>query len=205
MEYESVLEMLSDEICYAKENFVPIIRDSSSKFLYDFVKENKVKRVLEIGTAIGFSGSIILSAGAEKLTTIDINEVSLAVAKNTFEKLGFSNNVEIIHKDAKLVLDDLVARQEKYDMIFLDGAKGQYINYLPKLAKLIDKNGIIFADNVLLQGMVESQEKIPHRKRTMVVNLRRYLDAVSKDPFTTEILHLEDGIAITRFKGEKLC
>lgn len=205
MEYESVLEMLSDEMCYAKENFVPIIRDSSSKFLYDFVKENKVKRVLEIGTAIGFSGSIILSAGAEKLTTIDINEVSLAVAKNTFEKLGFSNNVEIIHKDAKLVLDDLVARQEKYDMIFLDGAKGQYINYLPKLTKLIDKNGIIFADNVLLQGMVESQEKIPHRKRTMVVNLRRYLDAVSKDPFTTEVLHLEDGLAITRFKGEKLC
>lgn len=205
MEYESVLEMLSDEMCYAKENFVPIIRDSSSKFLYDFVKENKVKRVLEIGTAIGFSGSIILSAGAEKLTTIDINEVSLAVAKNTFEKLGFLNNVEIIHKDAKLVLDDLVARQEKYDMIFLDGAKGQYINYLPKLTKLIDKNGIIFADNVLLQGMVESQEKIPHRKRTMVVNLRRYLDAVSKDPFTTEVLHLEDGIAITRFKGEKLC
>ena len=205
MEYESVLEMLSDEMCYAKENFVPIIRDSSSKFLYDFVKGNKVKRVLEIGTAIGFSGSIILSAGAERLTTIDINEVSLAVAKKTFEKLGFSNNVEIIHKDAKLVLDDLVARQEKYDMIFLDGAKGQYINYLPKLMKLIDKNGIIFADNVLLQGMVESQEKIPHRKRTMVVNLRRYLDAVSKDPFTTEVLHLEDGIAITRFKGEKLC
>ena len=205
MDYESVLKKLSDEMSYAKENFVPIIRDNSAKFLYNFVEDNKIKRVLEIGTAIGFSGSIILSAGAEHLTTIDINEVSLAVAKNTFAKLGYSDMVKIIHCDAKLVLDELIAQQKKYDMIFLDGAKGQYINYLPKLTKLIDNDGIIFADNVLLQGMVESQEKIPHRKRTMVVNLRKYLDVVSKEPYSTELIHLEDGIAITRFKGESVC
>ena len=73
------------------------------------------------------------------------------------------------------------------------------------LKKILNDEAVIFADNVLLQGMVESQEKIPHRKRTMVVNLRKYLDVVSKEPYSTELIHLEDGIAITRFKGESVC
>ena len=72
---------------------------------------------------------------------------------------------------------------------------------MPILTDLLEKNGVILADNVLLQGMVESTEKIPHRKRTMVVNLRKYLEVVSKYPYETELLHLEDGLAITTFKG----
>ena len=205
MEVEKILELLEDEECYARENFVPIIRPNSAKFLHNFVKENNVRTILEIGTAIGFSGSIMLSAGAEKLTTIDINEVTNKVARNTFTKLGFGEQVELILEDAKTVLPKLVAEKRKYDMVFLDGAKGQYINYLPNLLKLINKDGIIFADNVLLGGMVESTEKIPHRKRTMVVNLRKYLEVVSSGELTTELVRIEDGIAITRFKGEKLC
>ena len=90
----------------------------------------------------------------------------------------------------------------KFDMIFLDGAKGQYINYLPILTKLLNDNGVIFADNVLLHGMVESAEKIPHKKRTMVVNLRQYLQVVSQLPYETELIRMEDGIAITKYKGE---
>ena len=205
MEIEKILKLLEDEECYAKENFVPIIRPNSAKFLHNFVKENNIKSILEIGTAIGFSGSIMLSAGAEKLTTIDISEVTNKVARSTFDKLGFSDCVELILEDAKTVLPKLVAENRKYDMVFLDGAKGQYINYLPNLLKLINKDGIIFADNVLLGGMVESTEKIPHRKRTMVVNLRKYLEVVSSGELTTELVRIEDGIAITRFKGEELC
>lgn len=202
MDINEILNLLEDEECYAKENFVPIIRPNSAKFLYNFVKENNVNSILEIGTAIGFSGSIMLSAGAEKLTTIDINEVTNKVAINTFAKLGFADKVELILEDAKTVLPKLVAENRKFDMVFLDGAKGQYINYLPNLLKLINKDGIIFADNVLFGGMVESTEKIPHRKRTMVVNLRKYLEVVSSDILTTELVRIEDGIAITRFKGE---
>ncbi len=202
MDINEILNLLEDEECYAKENFVPIIRPNSAKFLHNFVKENNVNSILEIGTAIGFSGSIMLSAGAEKLTTIDINEVTNKVARNTFAKLGFADKVELILEDAKTVLPKLVAENRKFDMVFLDGAKGQYINYLPNLLKLINKDGIIFADNVLLGGMVESTEKIPHRKRTMVVNLRKYLEVVSSDNLTTELVRIEDGIAITRFKGE---
>lgn len=205
MEIDKILELLQDEECYAKENFVPIIRPNSAKFLHKFIKENNIKSVLEIGTAIGFSGSIMLSAGAESLTTIDINEVTNKVAKNTFSKLGFGDKVELILEDAKTVLPKLVAKNCKFDMVFLDGAKGQYINYLPNLLKLINKDGIIFADNVLLGGMVESTEKIPHRKRTMVVNLRKYLEVVSSGDLTTELVRIEDGIAITRFKGDEIC
>ena len=202
MDIDEVLEKLSEEKCYAKENFVPIIRPNSAKFLYNFVKKNNINSVLEIGTAIGYSGSIIMSAGVNKLTTIDINEVTNKVAESTFRKLGFKDNVEMILEDAKTVLPRLVSENRKYNMIFLDGAKGQYINYLPNLLKLIDKDGIIFADNVLLGGMVESKEKIPHRKRTMVVNLRKYLEFTNLGELQTELVRIEDGIAITRFKGE---
>lgn len=202
MEYQEIIDNLEDERSYAKEHFVPIIRDKSSKYLFDFIRKNNIKSVLEIGTAIGYSGSIILSAGAEKLVTIDINADSLNVARNTFKKLGYSDRVEIFNKDAKIVIEELLGSGYTFDMVFLDGAKGQYYRYLPVLTKLLGKGGIIFADNVLLQGMVESQEKIPHRKRTMVVNLRKYLDIVSKYPYSTELLHLEDGIAITKIIGE---
>ena len=202
MEINEVWICLEEEECYAKENFVPIIRPNSAKFLYDFVKNNNVKSVLEIGTAIGYSGSIMMSAGVSRLTTIDINEVTNKVAKNTFSKLGYLDKIEMMLEDAKIVLPRLVADNRKFDMVFLDGAKGQYINYLPNLLKLIDKDGIIFADNVLLGGMVESKEKIPHRKRTMVVNLRKYLEVTNSGDLITELVRIEDGIAITRYKGE---
>ena len=202
MEFDKVIEYLKDESLYARANFVPIIRDRSARFLYDFVKDNKISSVLEIGTAIGYSGSIILAAGAKSLTTIEIREKYYNIAKNTFKKLKFEDMVEMHLGDAKDVLQDLCEKGHQYDMIFLDGAKGQYLYYLPVLQKLIGNNGYIFADNVLLQGLVEGNEYVPHRKRTMVVNLRKYLKIVNEDPFETTLIRLEDGIAITKIKGE---
>lgn len=202
MDFEKILKLLEDEHTYANLNYVPIIRDKSAKFLYDFVKKNNIKKVLEIGTAIGYSGSLMISAGVENLITVDIDENYLEIARLTFQKCNYFDKVSIIHEDAKSVIERLVCENEKFDMIFLDGAKGQYINYLDNLIKLIGRDGVIFADNVLLHGMVESLEKIPHRKRTMVVNLRKYLDRVNRFPFETELIRLEDGIAITRYKGE---
>ena len=200
MEYKELMEILTPEREYAKANFVPIIRDKSSKFLYDFVKSNDIKSVLEIGTAIGYSGSIMLGAADIDLTTIDINKDYLGIAKNTFDKLGFSSSVDIYNDDAWNVINQLRSEGKRFDMIFLDGAKGQYVKYIDVLADLLNDNGVIFADNVLLQGMVESNEKIPHKKRTMVVNLRKYLEVVQADPYETEIVRIEDGIAITRIK-----
>lgn len=202
MNFDEIENKLSELKEYARDNFIPIIRDESAKFLFDFVKENKPKAVLEIGTAIGYSGSLILSTGVDALTTIEIRRESFERARDTFLNCGFGDRVKMYLGDAKDVLAELKQRGCKFDMIFLDGAKGQYINYLPILIDLLNKDAVIFADNVLLQGMVESSEKIPHRKRTMVVNLRRYLEAVNKSPYETEIVRLEDGIAITKYKGE---
>lgn len=203
VKFDKIIEKLNNEILYAKENFVPIIRKESSKFLYDYVNKNQFKNILEIGTAIGFSGSIMLSASDCFLTTIDKNENLLKVAKETFERCGYSNRVNILCGDAKVVLEDLCRDKNlKFDMIFLDGAKGQYITYLPNLVKLLSDNGVIFADNVLLGGLVESNEFITHKKRAMVNHLREYLEVINKSPFETELIRIEDGIAITKYKGE---
>lgn len=198
MKFDEIYEKLENVRYYAKNNFVPIIRDNSAKYLYEFVVQNKCKKVLEIGTAIGYSGSILISAGVEQLVTIDINKDYLSMAKQLFDGLQISNKIRIICKDAKDVIIQLKESQEKFDLIFLDGAKGQYVRYLPVLTSLLNDNGFIFADNVFLGGMVESEEIIPHKKRSMVVNLRKYLAEVNKKPYVTEIIRLEDGIAITK-------
>lgn len=205
MGYEKIIELLEENRCYAKEHYVPIIRDKSSKFLFDFVRENNIKTVLEIGTAIGYSGSIMLSAGVEKLATIDINSEYLELAKKTFERLGTSKDVEIFNDDAKNVIEVLKNNGQKFDMVFLDGAKGQYYRYLPVLKELLKENGVIFADNVLLQGLVKSDEVIPHKKRSMVVNLRKYLQLVQNYPYSTKLYEIEDGIAITKYIGGEEC
>jgi caffeoyl-CoA O-methyltransferase len=200
MDFDELITKLKDEKLYAQENFIPIIRDDSSRYLFNFVRKNDFKKILEIGTAIGYSGSIMLTASNCKLYTVDINEKSLSVAKNTFQKLGLIDRVNVFLDDAKNVIEYLLKNNEKFDMIFLDGAKGQYIYYLDGLTKILNDGGYIFADNVLLQGMVESCEKIPHRKRTMVVNLRKYLEKVNSYPYETFLLRIEDGIAITKVK-----
>lgn len=205
MEYAEIIDKLINNRCYAKDNFVPIIRDKSSKYLFDYVRENNIKSVLEIGTAIGYSGSIILTAGAESLTTIDINAEYLKMARDTFEKIGYFDRVKIYNDDAKNVIALLLSEGKRFDMIFLDGAKGQYFRYLPTLSKLLNCGGTIFADNVLLQGLVESDEVVPHKKRTMVVNLRTYLKMVNEYPYETKLIRIEDGIAITKFVGGEKC
>jgi len=204
MDFDKIIEKLENEYLYAKENFVPIIRDRSAKYLYDFVKKHGYKSVLEIGTAIGYSGSILLGAGVERLATIEIKKEHFDIAKSTFEKMGFSDRVEMYLGDAKDVLQELNKCGRKFDMIFLDGAKGQYLYYLPALKNLLNDDGCIFADNVLLGGLVEGAEHVPHRKRTMVVNLRKYLQLINEPPFETHLVRLEDGIAITKIKGENL-
>lgn len=203
MEFNEIIQKLQEEREYARLNYVPIIRDKSAEILYNYIKDNNYKKILEIGTAIGYSGSIIMSVGDINLTTIDINADYLNMANSTFKKMGFIDRVSIYHDDAWNVINDFKSRNIKFDMIFLDGAKGQYIRYLDVLTSLLNNGGAIFADNVLLHGMVESKDEIPHKKRTMVMNLRKYLDKVNSDQYETKILRIEDGIAITKLKEKK--
>ena len=190
---------------YAEKNHVPIIRPKTLEYLLDHVDKYQPNTILEIGTAIGFSGIKMLSRSKNnsKLTTIELNEKTLETAKQNFADFGLTDRVECILGDAKEVLPRLVDEKRKFDMIFLDGPKGQYINYLPFIKQLLSEDGSIFADNVLFRGMVQSREFIPHRNRTIVVNLRKYLSEVDKDPFESKLYDIEDGFCITLSKPNK--
>ena len=203
MDFEELQTRLFRLKKYARDEYIPIIRVESARFLYNYVLEHDYKKVLEIGTAVGYSGSIMLAANDCVLTTVEINPDSYAIARDTFDSLGYSNRVSMFLMDAKDLIADLVQKGEKFDMIFLDGPKGQYINYLPGLTKLLSGDGVIVADNVLLHGMVESSEKLSHKHRSMVMHLRKYWEAVNTEPYETELVRIEDGLAITRYRGSK--
>lgn len=182
---------------YASENSVPVIREKSSLLLADLVKKHKAKNILEIGTAIGYSGSIMLECGEDiKLTTIEKNTQSASIARKTFIEKGFEKRTCLIEGDAKEVIAKLAKEKKQYDFIFLDGPKGQYIKYLPVLKGLLTNGGVLVADNIFLHGMVLSEEKICHKHRTMVNNLRKFIEAISHDvELETKLYDIEDGMS----------
>lgn len=190
-------------IQYAKENYVPIVRPKTLEILLNEVKSSSINRILEIGTAIGYSGSQMLLANKNStLVTIEKNEKMYEISKNNFSRLGLNDRVIQLNGDAKDILADLVEQKEKFDFVFLDGPKGQYLSYLPLLETLLNDGGIIFADDVLFRGLVQGNDWPRHRIRTLVLNLRKYLEEVQNPPFSSRIIDIEDGVCITK-KGEK--
>ena len=194
---------MEEIIKYAKENFVPIVRPKTLELLLNSLNISKAKRILEIGTAIGYSGAQMLLSSNANLVTIEKYEKSYEIAKNNFARLGLSDRVKQYLGDAKDILKELSNNGEKFDFIFLDGPKGQYLSYLPMLNEMLLNNGIIFADDVLFRGLVQGNEWPEHRIRTIVINLRKYLEEVNKPPFSSQLYNLEDGVCITT-QGEKL-
>ena len=193
------MEYLEKIKSVAKENHIPIIKDDGCDFLIEFCKQQKPKKILEIGTAVGYSGSMmLLNCPNSILTTIEINEQSFNMAKNTFLILNLTDRVNQILGDAKNVIKEL---NEKYDLIFLDGPKGQYIFYYEDLKKLLNKGGYILADNVYFHGLVKGPEFVKHKLRTIVVNLRKFILTIQNDnEVETQILDKGDGIAIIKKK-----
>lgn len=181
---------------FGRINGYPIVREKGAEVLVKLVKENKPKTILEIGTAIGYSGSLMLLNSQASLVTLELNAESAAIARENFKKLGLEDRVKVIVGDAK---ESLLALEGKFDFIFLDGPKGQYINYLPTLLNLLNVGGLLVADNVHYHGLV-LKEGVPEKKhRTIVNNLRKYLQSVTNDDtLKTEILPFADGIAISR-------
>lgn len=183
---------------FAREHFIPVLLDDTRDLLIDTLSSLQPSSILEIGTAIGYSGTLMLLSTSATLTTIELSEESIAIAENTFKVNGVYDRVTQLHGDAKDVLPTI---DGKFDFIFLDGPKGQYIRYLPYLENLLNQSGVIFADNVLYRGMVESTEFIPHKKRTIVVNLRKYLNEVTNSgKFDTIVHKVGDGVAISKLK-----
>ena len=183
----------------AREGYIPIIRDNTAQALINVCKEKNPKKILEIGTAIGYSGLLMLQNCQAYLYTIEKDEQRLAEAEKNFKLFGQEARVKLILDDALIALEKLCKDNEKFDLIFLDGAKGQYIKYYPLIKKLLNHDGILFTDNIYMHGMVKSEGKIAHKHRSMVVNLRKYIELLKNDKdFTTNFYDIDDGYSISK-------
>ena len=183
----------------ALEEHIPIIMDDTLEVMAKYLREIKPKRILEIGTAVGYSAmcfSEFLSKDG-RIDTIEREEERIKEAKENIKNVGVEDKIKIYEGDAVEILPTL---NGKYDAIFIDAAKGKYPFFLKESLRMLNKNGIIFADNILYKGYVMSDYN-KHKQRTAVRNLREYIKEVSENPnLETEILEVGDGLAISKLK-----
>ena len=181
----------------ALQEHIPIIMDDTLEIIEKYMKEIKPKRILEIGTAVGYSAMCFSEflATNGKIDTIERDEERAKEAEENFKKVEVEEKINLYVGDAVEILPTL---DEKYDMIFIDAAKGKYPFFLKEALRMINNNGIIFADNILYKGYVLSDYN-KHKQRTAVRNLREYLKEVSENPnLDTEILEVGDGLAVSK-------
>ena len=183
----------------ALKEHIPIIMDDTLEIIEKELKENPPKRILEIGAAVGYSAMCFSEFLAQDgvIDTIERDEERIQEAKENFKKVGVEDKIKLYEGDAVEILPTL---NEKYDMVFIDAAKGKYPFFLKESLRMIKNNGIIFADNILYKGYVMSDYN-KHKQRTAVRNLREYIKEVSENPnLETEILEVGDGLAISKIK-----
>lgn len=186
--------LLSEMRGYAAANRIPVMLFETEKILREQLKKHSPKRILEIGTAIGLSGIIMLSeCGNALLYTVEIDEKAADTAVENFKKAGVRQRVTLWRGDALEIVRYLTG---SFDFILLDGPKGHYYELLPYLKKLLPSGGVLFADNVLFKGYTQA-EKIGHKHRTIVNSLREYLADIQGDAaFESGLLSIGDGISI---------
>ena len=196
------IEQVIEEVkVKAKENFIPIVRDKTLQELLKLVKEKQPKTILEIGTATGYSALNMLNVCDGKIIGVEKNDDRADEAQENFKKAGVKERIVVVTYDALNVLQDLVQCKEKFDFIFLDGPKGQYIRYFPLIKQILNIEGILFADNVGVLGLVDDKTKVTHKNRTMVRNMQTFLDTLQADEdFETTIYHIDDGYAVSILK-----
>lgn len=181
---------------YAKNNNVPIIEDDSLEYIINYIKENNCQSILEIGTAIGYSSiSMALSNYNINVTTIekDINMYNLAVSN--VNNMNLNNRIKIILGDAlELEITD------KYDLIFIDAAKSQYIKFFNKYSNNLNDNGTIITDNLKFHGQVDNYKNITSKDlRELVGKIIKYIDFLKENKeFNTEFIDIGDGISVSK-------
>ena len=183
----------------ALEEHIPIIMDETLEVIEKYLESNKPRRILEIGTAVGYSAICFTSFLNQDgvIDTIERDLERVKEAKDNIIKTEVEDKINIYEGDAVEILPTL---NNKYDVVFIDAAKGKYPFFLKEALRMINKNGIIFADNILYKGYVMSDYN-KHKQRTAVRNLREYIKEVSENPnLETEILEVGDGLAISKIK-----
>ena len=178
-------------------NNIPVISIESARLLEILTRVKRPKRILEIGTAIGFTSILMADGLAEngKIDTIEIDDSTALKAAENIKKAGLKQKINLIAGDA---VDVLLNIQQKYDFVFIDAAKGQYCRYYELCSRMVLPGGIIFADNVLYRGMTAGGDKINRRQRLLVKRLREYISTATNDErFVADVLSIGDGICIS--------
>lgn len=194
-------EFLDELEKFSIETDVPIIRKQMQSFLKVMMKINRPSRILEVGTAIGFSAILMATNTPDEteITTIEKYEKRIPIAKENFLKSGYEKKITLLEGDATDILKELSSNNEKYDFIFMDAAKGQYINFLPDVKNLLSENGVLVTDNVLQDNtVIQSKFTVERRDRTIHKRMRDYLYTITHDEeLTTTILPVADGVAVS--------
>lgn len=194
-------EILQEMEQYAAAHRVPIINAGGRRIFVELIEQYRPKRILEIGTAIGYSALLTLSRTRPDahLTSLELSEERWHTAQAFLTRCACAARVQLLQGDAEELLEALAMQQvQPFDFVFIDAAKGQYPVYFSKVQPLLAPDGVILADNVLFRGYVQSDAKPPRRYRTIVKRLRTYLRLVQAPPFQTEIFAKGDGLALTR-------
>ena len=189
-------EILTEIEQAAHKDLVPIIRKEMESFLRVILTIKHPKEILELGTAIGYSAILMSECCDAKITTIENYEKRIPIARENFEKAGKSEQIELLEGDAMEVMKTLP--KEKYDFIFMDAAKAQYINYLPEVMRLLNPGGVLITDNVLQDGdLIQSKFVVRRRDRTIHKRMREFLETVKHDErLETSIVPIGDGIVM---------
>lgn len=187
---------------YADANNVPIIEKDSIEFIRKYIKLNKVKSILELGTAIGYSA--ILMAECDKnveVTTIERDEKRYREAVKNVNECGLDNQINIVFNDAL----DVNLAGHKYDLIFIDAAKGQYIKFFEKFENYLNPGGIIITDNLNFHGLVNNKEQIESKNvRGLVTKIEKYIDFLKQhEEYVTKFYDIGDGISVSFRKNDE--
>lgn len=195
------LEELEQE---ALDNRIPIIRKDMQTFLKMFLAMRKPKRILEVGTAVGFSALLMCEYGEPdvQITTIENYEKRIPVARDNFVRAGREKQIKLLQGDAQDILTEL---EGPFDFIFMDAAKGQYIFFFPELLRLLEDGGVLITDNVLQDGdIIESHFAVERRNRTIYRRMREYLYTLTHhEQLVTSVLPVGDGITISVKTGKR--
>ena len=186
---------------YAEENSVPIMQKRSMTFLCKFIEKNNIKKILEVGTAIGYSAiNMALVDETIEVVSIERDQDKYIEAIKNVKKCNLDKRVSLILGDALSV-----ELQDKYDLIFIDAAKGQYLNFFEKYKDNLNDNGFIVSDNIDFHGFVKKYPKIENRNlRQLVGKLIKYIKFLKEsEEYKTKFYKVGDGLAVTYKKGEK--
>lgn len=197
MDKEEILESIKKE---ALENHVPIIEDEPLEYIQNMLKDIKPNRMLEVGTAVGYSAiqfSKSLCGENAKIKTIEIKEEMYNKANENIAKMGLQDKIETILADGTTYMKE-IPDEEQYDVTFIDAAKGQYLVYLEQAIRLTRVGGVIIADNMLYRGRTLSDYN-EHKHRTATNRLREYLKIMVEDErLDSELIKIGDGLAISK-------